>query len=83
MPARKADLLRCRVCYRHAMRLRDAQAVFLGDRVAAWHAFGEPNVFEWLYFTLAGAMRSISTHAVRNGIIVRDVRCDPSGVAAT
>ena len=36
------DLLHRRVCNQHAMALRAAHDVFLGDWVAAWHAFGEP-----------------------------------------
>jgi hypothetical protein len=37
------SLLYRRVCFEHAMPLRDAQEVFLGDWVAAWHAYGEPQ----------------------------------------
>jgi hypothetical protein len=36
------DLLHWRVCIEHSMSLAVAQRVFMGDWIAAWHAFGEP-----------------------------------------
>ncbi len=37
------NLLHHRACIEHSMSLRDAQAVFLGDWVAAWRRYGEPG----------------------------------------